>query len=137
MAKKTSRSVSGAKAAKGRKAYRAVPRAAQVPTIVVTDRGKSLRLRERLGMNRETFARLLPISSRSLASIEAGTPPQPPVTRQLKELTRVVDALGEVIQKDAIGPWLMQPNDAFDGLKPIEIIERGEVGLNELNNFSG
>jgi len=36
-------------------------------------------------------------------------------------------ALSEVIQSDAIGPWLEQPNNAFDGLKPIEVIERGEV----------
>ena len=42
-------------------------------------------------------------------------------------LRRVVDALAEVIQKDAIGPWLEQPNSGFDGLKPIEVIERGEV----------
>ncbi len=47
--------------------------------------------------------------------------------RQFKEHRRVIDALGEVIQKDAIGPWLDQPNDAFDGLKPIELIERGKV----------
>ena len=47
--------------------------------------------------------------------------------QQFKELRRVIDALGEVIQKDAIGPWLEQPNGAFSGLKPIEVIERGEV----------
>ena len=35
--------------------------------------------------------------------------------------------VAEVIQKDAIGPWVEQPNSAFDGLKPIEVIERGEV----------
>ena len=39
----------------------------------------------------------------------------------------MIDALGEVIQNDAIGPWLNRPNDAFDGLKPMEVIERGEV----------
>ena len=39
----------------------------------------------------------------------------------------IIDALSEVIPKEAIGPWLVQPNDAFDGLKPIEVIERGEV----------
>ena len=33
----------------------------------------------------------------------------------------------EVIRNDAIGPWLEQPNEAFDGLKPLEVIERGEV----------
>jgi hypothetical protein len=46
---------------------------------------------------------------------------------QLKELRRVVDALAEVIQKGAIGPWLVQLNDAFECLKPNEVIERGKV----------
>jgi hypothetical protein len=27
----------------------------------------------------------------------------------------------------AIGQWLQQPNPAFDGLKPLEVIERGEI----------
>ena len=67
------------------------------------------------------------MSTRNLSSIEAGKQPSPRILRQLKELKRVVDALSEVIQKDAIGPWLEQPNDAFDGLKPIEVIVRGEV----------
>ncbi len=67
------------------------------------------------------------MSTRNLASIEAGKQPSATVMRHLKELKRVVDALSEVIQKDAIGPWMEQPNDAFDGLKPIEVIERGEV----------
>ena len=95
--------------------------------IVEHDSGRSLGLRARLGMNRETFARLVPMSTRNLANIEGGKPPSANVLRQLQELRRVVDALAEVIQKDAIGPWLEQPNSAFDGLKPIEVIERGEV----------
>ena len=67
------------------------------------------------------------MSTRNLANIESGKTPSPPVLRQLKELRRVIDALSEVMQQDAIGPWLEQPNDAFDGLKPMEVIERGEV----------
>lgn len=96
--------------------------------IVEDDRGRPLlQLRSRLGMNREKFARLVPISVRHLASIEGGQEPTETVQRRLTELRRVVEALSEVIQKDAIGPWLNQPNDAFDGLKPVEVIERGEV----------
>jgi transcriptional regulator with XRE-family HTH domain len=95
--------------------------------IVEGASGRSLRLRARLGMNRETFARLVPMSTRNLANVEGGKTPSPNVLRQLQELRRVVDALGEVIQKETIGPWLEQPNSAFEGLKPIEVIERGEV----------
>jgi hypothetical protein len=95
--------------------------------IVENDFGRSLQLRARLGMNRDGFARLVPMSTRNLANIESGKPPSPNLLRQLQSLHRVVDALSEVIQKDAVGPWLEQPNKAFDGLKPIEVIERGEV----------
>lgn len=107
-------------------------RAASVTTleslpIVESESGRSLHLRARLGMNRESFARLVPMSTRNLAHIESGKPPSDTVLRRLTELRRVIDALAEVIQKDAIGPWLNQPNEAFDGLKPIEVIERGEV----------
>ena len=28
---------------------------------------------------------------------------------------------------DFIAPWLATPNDEFDGLKPLEVIERGEI----------
>ncbi len=107
-------------------------RAATVTTsellpVVDGESGRSLQLRAQLGLNRESFARLVPMSTRNLANIESGKPPSDTVLRRLKELRRVVDALAEIVQKDAIGPWLNRPNDAFDGLKPIEVIERGEV----------
>lgn len=96
--------------------------------VIEDDRGRPLlKLRDHLGMNRETFARLVPISVRHLASIEGGQKPTENVQRRLTELRRVVQALSEVIQKEAVGPWLTHPNDAFDGLKPVEVIERGEV----------
>lgn len=97
--------------------------------LVATPRGGSmLGLRSQLGLNRETFARLLPVSTRSLASIEQGQRPNATVTRRLTEICRVVDALGEVVNEEAVGPWMLRPNQAFGDLKPIEVIERGEVG---------
>ena len=96
--------------------------------LVATPRGGTmLGLRSRLGLNRETFARLLPASTRSLASIEQGHRPNETVTRRLTEIRRVVDALSEVVNEQAIGPWMLQANGAFGGLKPIEVIERGEI----------
>ena len=35
--------------------------------------------------------------------------------------------LGDVVDRDSLGIWFQTPNDAFDGLKPLEIIERGEI----------
>ena len=30
------------------------------------------------------------------------------------------------MEPKAIGPWLLQPNPAFDGSTPLQVIERGE-----------
>ena len=47
---------------------------------------------------------------------------------QLPEVDRrLIEALEEVIESSAIVPWLTAPNDAFDGLKPLEVIDRGEI----------
>ncbi len=83
-------------------------------------------LRQRLQLKQAVFARLLPVSVRSLATLESGTPPTEAVARRLIELERLTDVLAEVIQPDTLGQWLQTPNDAFDGLKPLEVIDRGE-----------
>jgi antitoxin Xre/MbcA/ParS-like protein len=43
------------------------------------------------------------------------------------ETERFQARLAEVVRPDAIPQWLDTPNDAFDGLKPLEVIERGEI----------
>ena len=82
-------------------------------------------LRKRLKLRQPEFARLFPMSQRSLATLESGTPPTPMIARRLTELKRLLDALSEIVHEDSLGAWLQQPNDAFDGLKPIEVIDRG------------
>jgi hypothetical protein len=44
-----------------------------------------------------------------------------------REIERFQARLAEVIEPDAIPAWLDTPNDAFGGLKPLEVIERGEI----------
>ena len=83
-------------------------------------------LRSRLRLTQPEFARLVPVSVRLLASLEKGAAPSDVVARRLVELRRLVDALAEVIRVDALGSWLKTPNSAFAGLKPIEVVERGE-----------
>ena len=89
--------------------------------------GHMLALRAQLGVNRDVFARLLPISVRSLATIESGGSQSEAVVRRLTELDRVVEALSEVVDIAVAGEWLQTPNPAFKGLKPLEVIERGEI----------
>ena len=35
--------------------------------------------------------------------------------------------LWDMLTAEVLGEWMITPNDAFDGLKPLEVMERGEV----------
>jgi hypothetical protein len=85
------------------------------------------KLRRQLQLSQLILARLLAISVRSLASLESGSTPTEPVARRVTELARLADALSEVIREGSVGKWLQTPNQGFDGLKPLEVIERGET----------
>ena len=84
-------------------------------------------VRKAFGVTMETFARLSGYSVRSIAGWEAGNPLRGPAKMKMQELGRLADALRQVIKSDAIPDWLDTPNDAFDDLKPLEVIERGEI----------
>ena len=47
--------------------------------------------------------------------------------RNYNEVYRLVEALSEVVDRESLGLWFRTPNDSFDGLKPLEVIERGEI----------
>jgi hypothetical protein len=85
------------------------------------------RLRTDLGVSRRIFARLLASSERALADWEAGKDPGEMATQRISEVRRLVAALAGVMEKRFVGTWLQEPNEAFSGLKPLEVIERGEV----------
>jgi hypothetical protein len=44
-----------------------------------------------------------------------------------REVTRLFDALADIIDKKVIGQWLQRPNQQFDGSTPLEVMERGET----------
>lgn len=48
-------------------------------------------------------------------------------SEQNSAIERLRERLAEVVSADAIPQWLDTPNPAFDGLKPQEVIERGEA----------
>jgi DNA-binding transcriptional regulator YiaG len=83
-------------------------------------------LRKKLGITQKGFAQLTSSSLRAVARWEAGEKPGEMAKRTLNELRRLYSGLSGVIKKDSIAEWLSIPNSAFDGLKPLEIIERGE-----------
>lgn len=43
------------------------------------------------------------------------------------ELQQLQEKLAGMMDKKYIAEWLQTPNSAFDNLKPLEIIERGEI----------
>ncbi len=65
-------------------------------------------------------------SSSLLAPWNAGVAPQRSSAQKLREVTRLFDALSDIIKARSIGPWLQRPNDAFDGSTPLQVMERGE-----------
>ena len=62
-----------------------------------------------------------------MATWESGGSIGEPARRSLSGVERLLRGLAEVIRKPAITSWLDTPNDGFAGLKPIEVIERGET----------
>jgi len=84
-------------------------------------------VRDRLGLSRKMFSRLAGFSERAIADWEGGKRVSEPGLRRIKELDRFRERLSEVMAADAIPSWLDTPSEAFAGLKPIEVIERGEI----------
>lgn len=104
---------------------------ARRPAVLVISSGQAAdtsvgKLRSKLSLTQTQFARLLPVSVRTLTTLEGGAPPTEPVARRITELDRLTAALSEVIRKESLGKWLLTPNPAFGGLTPLEVVERGE-----------
>ena len=97
------------------------------PNVPVTDVVAVKGLRLILKMPRPIFARLMGCSERALANWETGSPVQNIYKSRLNELRKLCDELAEVTEPDGIGAWLTAPNEEFSGMKPIELIERGEM----------
>src|SRR5438477_12941797 len=91
------------------------------------DRSVVAEVRRKLGLSRRHFARLTGFSERAIANWESGGKPDEPGLRRIREIERFQARLAEVVQAETIAEWLDSPNDAFGGLKPLEVIERGEI----------
>lgn|SRR5262245_23943545 len=83
--------------------------------------------REELGLNRKQFARLTAASERAVADWEDDQPISSVNQKSLREAERLCRALKRIMKPDHVGEWLDTPNEAFSGLKPLDLIERGEM----------
>jgi DNA-binding XRE family transcriptional regulator len=88
---------------------------------------QGLELRKRLNMTRAVFSRLINASERTIAKVEAEEEPAGKLRRNYNEIARLLTALSEVVDSAVLGTWFVTPNEVLSGLKPIEIIERGEI----------
>ena len=84
-------------------------------------------LRKEFGLNRKLFARLTSYSERAVAKWEGGAVLSGTGLQKMNEMRRLHQALTKVIKPDFVPQWLQTPSGAFGGLKPIEVVERGEV----------
>jgi hypothetical protein len=78
-------------------------------------------------MPRSKFARLVGRTERAIIDWESGkAEPQGLSQQRVRELTRLTGALKGLFDAPSLGNWFDTPNKAFRGLKPMEVIERGE-----------
>src|SRR5438876_10614036 len=73
------------------------------------------RLSRAYNLSNEAVSRVTGASPRTVSYWNAGVAPQRSSAQKLREVTRLFDALSDIIKARSIGPWLQRPNDAFDG----------------------
>jgi DNA-binding transcriptional regulator YiaG len=83
-------------------------------------------LRDDLGLGQAELGRLLGFSTRWVAAQEAAGA-EIPAERRTAEVERLYRALSRVVKPESIKGWFIRPNSAFDGLKPLEVVERGQT----------
>jgi hypothetical protein len=79
------------------------------------------------GMKTDAFARLTGFSPRKIAQLQAGAKMSASTRQRIAELDRLQAELAKVIKADALARWMDTPNESFGGLKPLEVVERGET----------
>ena len=84
-------------------------------------------VRSGLGVTREFFARMTGFSVRAISGWESGRPLSEAALRRVKEMHRLRDALAAGMRPEFIPQWLDTPCEGLAGLKPVEVLERGET----------
>jgi len=82
---------------------------------------------DRFGVRQETLSRMTGFSPRAVAEWASGKEPSAPAKKVFIEMDRLLDALARLMQPKEVGRWLKEPNPAFDGSTPVQVIERGQM----------
>jgi len=78
-------------------------------------------------MPRQLEARVLGVSQKTVTELRQGKTRSETTKRRLAEIERLLAALSELMDRESIADWLITPNEEFENLKPVEVIERGQV----------
>ncbi len=81
----------------------------------------------RYQLSQDMLTRLSGFSLRAVSKWAQGSKPSASTLLRLKEIKRLLAALERLVAAEAIGSWLKDPNPAFDGSTPLQVIERGET----------
>ena len=92
-----------------------------------SDAGLVRAARTGLGLTRAEFSRLTGFSERAIARWEAGERLSAPSRLRMLEVWRLRQELTELMDPEAAHRWLLTPNPAYNGLKPLEVVERGQI----------
>lgn len=85
-------------------------------------------LKNDFGVSQSLLVHLSGYSPRSIVSWAKGTRATKPAKVKFVELNRLFEALADLTQdRDEVVAWLEEPNEAFDGSTPLQVIERGEA----------
>ncbi len=110
-----------------RRARRIASAGVKGPLLTTADHSVAA-LRSGLAMPRSKFARLVGRTERAVIDWELGkASPQGLSQQRVRELERLTAALGKLFERRVLGKWFETPNPVFGGLKPTEVIERGET----------
>src|SRR5258706_9360585 len=86
-------------------------------------------LRHKRDVTQKVMARILGVTERTIIDLEAGGTLSEGIARRVTELDRLQRDLSKVVRPQAIGQWLTEPNDAFDGASPADLMAKGKVDL--------
>ncbi len=86
-----------------------------------------LHYRDTFHLPQPLLVRLTGFSPRSVAKWSQGDTPSAKQEKALVEMDRLLDGLSRVMEPVQVGRWLKQPNNAFDGSTPLQVVERGEL----------
>jgi DNA-binding transcriptional regulator YiaG len=87
-------------------------------------RPQPMKLRVFLDIPQEEFARLLGVSTRTVARWESeGVKPTPDIREQLDFLLKLSRRLDELIERKHITDWLTTPNPEFLNQPPVDLVQ--------------